>query len=389
MRQSDKTSEFWRHYTELTAGLLASPGPIIRFETIIEHIAALENESYRVLSEQRDLLAISFGVNLATDTNLRPVWLKWAQAHNALIDAYEAIKRAPRFGKLLRPARSSRWGDRIQIHLWARERGQIVTIETSEQTIDILFEPHPPYETSEISHGRGLSTVRIGLKAIGKTFANCKVYIEKIAPQPPLPGGLPIQLSGDAPMLRPDDPEALIDIASHWDHVEKYRFSAPLPPMDSSLWYIDDDPPRLIEIKIIARSDTGEFQKTALFRIQVDESKKAASTTPVTPNFIQRDGFLPQLQPARLGKSAPTWLLQHAEGGDDAWMSALVCGTLRTFLGDFFSGLSGTNRMFLLRSFVVRLLMVSLLWLRGSAQTPRMNPCPSARPGEGEQEENR
>lgn len=195
VRQSDKTSEFWRHYTELTAGLLASPGPIIRFETIIEHIAALENESYRVLSEQRDLLAISFGVNLATDTNLRPVWLKWAQAHNALIDAYEAIKRDPRFGKLLRPARSSRWGDRIQIHLWARERGQIVTIETSEQTIDILFEPHPPYETSEISHGRGLSTVRIGLKAIGKTFANCKVYIEKIAPQPPLPGGLPIQLS--------------------------------------------------------------------------------------------------------------------------------------------------------------------------------------------------
>ena len=75
-------------------------------------------------------------------------------------------------------------------------------------------------------------------------------------------------------MLRPDDPEALIDIASHWDHVEKYRFSAPLPPMDSSLWYIDDDPPRLIEIKTINRSDTGEFQKTALFRIQVDESKK-------------------------------------------------------------------------------------------------------------------
>ena len=28
-------------------------------------------------------------------------------------------------------------------------------------------------------------------------------------------------------------------------------------------------------------------------------------------------------------------------------------------------------------------------WLRGSAQSPRMNPCPSARPGEGEQEENR
>src|ERR1700739_3972703 len=72
-----------------------------------------------------------------------------------------------------------------------------------------------------------------------------------------------------------------------------------------------------------------------------------------------------------------------------ALMSALVCGTLRTFLGDFLSRLSGTNRMFLLTSLAVRLLMVSLLWLRGSAQSPRMNPCPSARPGEGEQEENR
>jgi hypothetical protein len=31
-----------------------------------------------------------------------------------------------------------------------------------------------------------------------------------------------------------------------------------------------------------------------------------------------------------------------------ALMSALVCGTLRTFLGDFFSLSSGTNRMLLL-----------------------------------------
>jgi hypothetical protein len=33
--------------------------------------------------------------------------------------------------------------------------------------------------------------------------------------------------------------------------------------------------------------------------------------------------------------------------------------------------------------------MVSLLKVTGSAQSPRMNPCPSARPGEREQEENR
>ena len=72
-----------------------------------------------------------------------------------------------------------------------------------------------------------------------------------------------------------------------------------------------------------------------------------------------------------------------------ALMSAFVCSTLRTFLGDFLSRLSGTNTMFALASLVLRLLIVSLRWLQGSAQSPRMNPCPSARPGEGEQEENR
>jgi hypothetical protein len=38
---------------------------------------------------------------------------------------------------------------------------------------------------------------------------------------------------------------------------------------------------------------------------------------------------------------------------------------------------------------LVLLLMVLSSGYRGSAQSPRMNPCPSARPGEGEQEENR
>jgi hypothetical protein len=143
-----------------------------------------------------------------------------------------------------------------------------------EQTIDIRFDPQPPYETNEISHGRGLSTVRIGLKATGQAFSNCVVYIEKIAPEPQLPSGLPIRLAGNAPILRPDDPEFLIDVASQWDHVEKFRFAAPLPPMDASSWYIADDPSRLIEIKVKARSETNEFQKTALFKIWVDASKK-------------------------------------------------------------------------------------------------------------------
>jgi hypothetical protein len=66
-----------------------------------------------------------------------------------------------------------------------------------------------------------------------------------------------------------------------------------------------------------------------------------------------------------------------------AMMSALLCGTLRTFFADFLSLFNGTNSTFVLGDgFLTRLLMVSSpLWFWGSAQNPRMNPCPSARPG--------
>ncbi len=116
LRHSDRTKEFWNHYEALSAGLLASPGPLIKFEAIIEHIAALENENYRVFSEQMNEFAIIFSMNVRTDANLRPVWVKWVEAHNALVTTYDTIKRDPRFGKLLRPARPSRWGSLIEAH---------------------------------------------------------------------------------------------------------------------------------------------------------------------------------------------------------------------------------------------------------------------------------
>src|ERR1700683_96093 len=115
IHHSERTKEFREHYTALVDGLLASPGPIIRFEAIIEHIAALENGNYMQLSEQLSEFAVIFSMNVRTDANLNPIWLKWVEAHNALIEAYDPIKRDPRFGKLLRPARPSRWGDCIQI----------------------------------------------------------------------------------------------------------------------------------------------------------------------------------------------------------------------------------------------------------------------------------
>lgn len=153
--------------------------------------------------------------------------------------------------------------------------------KTVEPTIDICFEPQFPYIKNEIINGHALSTVLIGLKAVGRTFSNCRVYVEKVAPAPSLPG-FPILLVDGAQMLRPDDPKTLIAVASKWDHVNTYRFRAPPPPMDSHLWNIEDDPPRLIEIKVTASNNIHDFQKTALFRIRVDEQKQL---------MFQRDGL--------------------------------------------------------------------------------------------------
>jgi hypothetical protein len=138
--------------------------------------------------------------------------------------------------------------------------------------LSLLFETRDPYETSEISNGHVLSRVKIGLKASGRVFPNCKVFIEKIAPQPKLVGGMPILLGGGDLFVRPDDPETLIDIASQWDHMSQFRFSAPIAPVyGGALNYLDDNIERTIEIKI--RVGT-EFQKIATFKIWTDASKK-------------------------------------------------------------------------------------------------------------------
>jgi hypothetical protein len=108
---SHKTSEFWVHYNKLLSGLIESPGPIIKFEAIIDCIAGLERENYRNFCEQRHEIAAAASINPEADVSVRSAWLEWASSHNTLVDAYEPIKRDPRFGKLLRPVRPSRWGD--------------------------------------------------------------------------------------------------------------------------------------------------------------------------------------------------------------------------------------------------------------------------------------
>ncbi|TKV80139.1 hypothetical protein FDV58_18000 [Bradyrhizobium elkanii] len=104
-----RTGEFWKNYRRLSSGLAESPGPIITFDAIIDCIFELEKSHYKTFCE-RSLEIIKSKSASIVDVQQ---WTEWRDSHNALIDAYEPIKRDPRFGKLLRPARPSRWGEKI------------------------------------------------------------------------------------------------------------------------------------------------------------------------------------------------------------------------------------------------------------------------------------
>ena len=77
-------------------------------------------------------------------------------------------------------------------------------------------------------------------------------------------------LEGGGFILRPDDPEKLFEIASHWNHVTKFRFNSPGGWWAETMNYIDDNVSRVVQIKI----DTTELQKTFLLKIWTDDSKK-------------------------------------------------------------------------------------------------------------------
>lgn len=143
--------------------------------------------------------------------------------------------------------------------------------ENTAPQIEIHHKSASPYEVSEILHHHVLSTVRIGItNAGGRAISNCKVYIEKIVPEPPLPGGLPILLDGAGFTLRHDDPEKYIDVASHWDHMDKFKFSTPnVGGFAETQSYFESKQPLKITIKVVAV----ECQRCALFRIWTDDTK--------------------------------------------------------------------------------------------------------------------
>lgn len=138
--------------------------------------------------------------------------------------------------------------------------------------IDIHTEEDRPYHELTSETGHVLSTVRVGIRNAGeKTLSNCRVYVERISPLADPPMQNAILLESAVFNLRVDDPEHLVEIAAHWDHMNQFRFSAPVAGgFYEALQYMDDDPKRTFVIRVAAR----ECERSALFEISVNESKR-------------------------------------------------------------------------------------------------------------------
>ncbi|TAM04896.1 MAG: hypothetical protein EPN70_10045 [Paraburkholderia sp.] len=138
--------------------------------------------------------------------------------------------------------------------------------------IEIATKSTAPYHVTDVKSDQVQSTVRIGVKnAGGRTLSNCKVYIEKISPPTGSPGGTTLLLDGTGFQLRHDDPERFVEVAAHWGSSDKFRFSTPIGGgfFDSTQW-LDDNTLRTFAIRVTAT----ECERSALFEIRVDESKK-------------------------------------------------------------------------------------------------------------------
>jgi len=140
----------------------------------------------------------------------------------------------------------------------------------SAPRIEICFEKRAPYEVVNVQQHHVLSTARIGVKnSGGAALSNCKVHIDRISPEPPILGGWPILLEGGGFSLRHDDPEKLVDVAAHWDHMDKFRFNGPHGSFAESLHYIDDKEQRTFVLRVEAL----ECQRSASFKIWTDETR--------------------------------------------------------------------------------------------------------------------
>jgi nucleoside 2-deoxyribosyltransferase len=137
--------------------------------------------------------------------------------------------------------------------------------------IEIVTGSGAPYNVDENQSGYQLSTVRIGIRnAGGKTLSNCKVYVEQITP-PSESGSDRKLLQGGGFRLRHDDSEQFVDIASHWDHMDKFKFNT---PSSGGMFVQTYDMRGNGRYTFLVKVEAIECQRSAKFELVAEETKK-------------------------------------------------------------------------------------------------------------------
>lgn len=103
-------SDFAKSY-EVVVDFAGSPMPCLSNGDMIRFINTLEREGYREFCEQAEQLGKVAGFDYRTHRNTGPLWEEWRESHNALVSAYDELKRKSRLKGLYRPQRPSRWGE--------------------------------------------------------------------------------------------------------------------------------------------------------------------------------------------------------------------------------------------------------------------------------------
>ncbi len=103
-----KSHRFFDSYESLS-GLVKDQPSSLPFTKIVECIGQLERFSYQTFCGQTHLISNSEKFEYKKHSRYGPMWEDWRTKHNAMVEAYEKIRRDVRFGSLhqLRP---SNWG---------------------------------------------------------------------------------------------------------------------------------------------------------------------------------------------------------------------------------------------------------------------------------------
>ncbi|MFL9939988.1 DUF4062 domain-containing protein [Paraburkholderia graminis] len=155
---------------------------------------------------------------------------------------------------------------------WVRASSVTKAVPHSAPSIEMFTDASDRYHVNEPHTEHNLSTVKIGIRnAGGGTLSNCKVYVERVEPPPNLPTAPRILLDTGVFQLRHDDPERLVEIAAHWDHIAMFRFCAPLPGgAFGNPFNLNDCGTRTFTVRVIAT----ECERAAQFELETDESKR-------------------------------------------------------------------------------------------------------------------